>query len=121
MARFSFTTVIPVVYRPIFIKLGMENRILSEEAMFDNSFLYDTGVNWHAYIQGFDKMECLMEEARVEYEDYRVEHQALREQQRRAEQERQLKNLKSKEEEVKEGGLCSVRKAIRSVLHNLIL
>lgn len=62
-----------------------------------------------------------MEEAKVEYEGYRVEHQALREQQRRNEQERQLKNLNSKEEDVKEGGLCSVRKAIRSVLHNHIL
>lgn len=66
-------------------------------------------------------MESLLEEAKVEYEDYRVEHQALREQQRRIEEERQLKNLNSKEEDMKEGGLCSVRKAIRSVLHNLIL
>lgn len=89
--------------------------------MFDNNYLYTTGVNWLSYIQGFDKMERLMEEAKVEYEGYRVEHQALREELRRTEKERQLKNLNTKEEDLKEGGLCSVRKAIRSVLHDLIL
>ena len=57
----------------------------------------------------------LIDEAAVEYEDYRAEYEMMKGKKKEAEADRQGRSLKRVEKDLEEEGLCSVRKEIRYV------
>lgn len=57
----------------------------------------------------------LVDEAALEYEEYRSEQEALRNKKKKEEEERQKADLGKISQDLKKEGLCFIRKAIRSV------
>lgn len=55
----------------------------------------------------------LADEAAIEFEEYRAEHEMLKEKKKHENEEHQKHDLEKIESDLKEDGLCSVRKAIR--------
>ncbi|XP_042231142.1 GPN-loop GTPase 1-like [Homarus americanus] len=63
--------------------------------------------------EGMDAFMHLTDEAAIEFEDYRSEHEMLKMKKKSREEEREKGDLERIDRDLKKEGLCSVRKAIR--------
>lgn len=63
----------------------------------------------------------LVDEAALDYEEYRAEYEEMRNKKKKEEEERQKADLSKISKDVEKEGLCFVRKAIRSVQRCFLL